>query len=166
MTADRSLNSFGWIRQWIARPRTWWLRSRCGFDVAPDVDISLSAKLLPRSRGAVAIGDRTTIGPLAVLSAGRSDGSVAPIAIGARCFIGANAVIAPGVTIGDGVIVAAGAVVLRDVPADCVVAGNPARVIRKGIGAGRFGRLPRSDPARRDERFEEAIRSLLHKVGP
>jgi acetyltransferase-like isoleucine patch superfamily enzyme len=44
--------------------------------------------------------------------------------------IGAGAVILPGITIGERAMVGAGAVVTRDVPDDCVVAGNPARVLR------------------------------------
>jgi maltose O-acetyltransferase len=72
-----------------------------------------------------------------------------PIRIGERCFIGGNATIGPGVTIGNGVVIAGGAVVLRSVPDDCVVAGNPARVIRNRVGAGRFGRLPEADATQR-----------------
>lgn len=46
-------------------------------------------------------------------------------------FIGARAVILPGLTIGEGAAVAAGAVVTKDVPAYTLVAGVPARIIRK-----------------------------------
>lgn len=45
--------------------------------------------------------------------------------------IGAGAVVLPGVTIGERAMVGAGAVVTRDVPADVVVVGNPARVLRR-----------------------------------
>jgi len=45
--------------------------------------------------------------------------------------IGANATLLPGVVIGENALVGAGAVVVRDVPAGAVVAGNPARVIRQ-----------------------------------
>lgn len=48
-----------------------------------------------------------------------------------RASIGSGAVILCGVTIGAGAIVGAGAVVTKDVPAKTVVAGNPARILRK-----------------------------------
>lgn len=41
------------------------------------------------------------------------------------------AIILPNVTISDGAIIAAGAVVTKDVPAGCVAAGNPARVVKR-----------------------------------
>ena len=53
------------------------------------------------------------------------------VAIGDDCWIGGGAVICPGVTVGARCIVGAGAVVTKDVPDDTVVAGNPARVIRR-----------------------------------
>ena len=54
-----------------------------------------------------------------------------PIVIGDDVWIGANSVILPGVTLGSHVIVAAGAVVTKDIPDNCVVAGVPARVIKQ-----------------------------------
>ena len=57
--------------------------------------------------------------------------STKPVVIGDDVWIGANAVILPGVTIGRHVVVAAGAVVTKDVPDSCVVAGVPAKVVKK-----------------------------------
>lgn len=54
-----------------------------------------------------------------------------PITVGDDCWIGGGAIVCPGVTIGDRAVVGAGAVVTRDVPADSVAAGNPARILRK-----------------------------------
>lgn len=54
-----------------------------------------------------------------------------PTKIGRDVWIGANAVILGGVTIGEGVVVAAGAVVTKDVEAGAVVAGVPARLVRR-----------------------------------
>lgn len=51
--------------------------------------------------------------------------------IGNDVWIGMEAIILPGVTIGDGAIVAAKSVVSHDVPAYAVVAGNPAKVVKK-----------------------------------
>ncbi len=93
----------------------------------------------------VRIGDRALVGSGAVLwdtdfhpldpAARRrhpTEGARAePIAVGRDVFIGARAIILKGVTIGDGAVVGAGAVVSADVPPGAVVAGNPARVVRK-----------------------------------
>ena len=54
----------------------------------------------------------------------------APIEIGEDCWIGANSIVIKGVKIGDRSIVAAGSVVTADIGDDCVVAGNPARIMR------------------------------------
>lgn len=56
-------------------------------------------------------------------------GSCGKVTIGNNVFIGMNTIILKGVTIGDNVIIGAGSIVNRDVPDNCVVAGNPARVI-------------------------------------
>ena len=56
--------------------------------------------------------------------------TVLPVIIGDDVWIGHGAVILKGVTIGDRAVIGAGAVVTRGVPADTVVAGNPARVIK------------------------------------
>jgi acetyltransferase-like isoleucine patch superfamily enzyme len=54
----------------------------------------------------------------------------APVRIGAHAWIGFNAIILKGVTIGENSVVAAGSVVTKDIPANCVAAGNPATIIR------------------------------------
>jgi maltose O-acetyltransferase len=53
-----------------------------------------------------------------------------PITIGDNVWLGGGAIVLPGVTIGDNTVVGAGAVVTRDLPADVVAVGNPARVVR------------------------------------
>ena len=54
-----------------------------------------------------------------------------PIHIEKNVWLGANVTVLPGVTIGEGSIIAAGAVVTKDVPANMIAAGVPAKVIRK-----------------------------------
>ncbi len=56
-----------------------------------------------------------------------------PVIIENRVWIGARSIILKGVTIGEGAVVAAGSVVTRDVPPRCLVAGNPAKVIKENV---------------------------------
>jgi maltose O-acetyltransferase len=53
-----------------------------------------------------------------------------PITIGDNVWLGGDAIILPGVSIGENTVIGAGAVVTRDIPANVVAVGNPARVIR------------------------------------
>ncbi|KYF69507.1 sugar O-acetyltransferase [Sorangium cellulosum] len=59
-----------------------------------------------------------------------------PIKIGNNVWLGGGAIVLPGVTIGDNTVVGAGSVVTRDLPANVIAVGNPARVIRSIDGAG------------------------------
>ncbi|HEY0735853.1 MAG TPA: sugar O-acetyltransferase [Herpetosiphonaceae bacterium] len=54
-----------------------------------------------------------------------------PITIGNNVWLGGGVIVLPGVTIGDNTVVGAGAVVTKDLPANVVAVGNPARVIRQ-----------------------------------
>ena len=90
-----------------------------------------------QDQGGIYIGDHALIGHRVVLATIDHDldphdrtNHCAPIRIGSRVWIGSGAIITRGVTIGDGAVVAAGAVVTRDVPANTVVGGVPARVIK------------------------------------
>ncbi len=53
--------------------------------------------------------------------------------IGHHCVIGGRSIILPGVQLGNHCFVAAGSVVTKDFPDHCMIAGNPARIIRTGI---------------------------------
>lgn len=54
-----------------------------------------------------------------------------PVTIGDNVWLGGRSVVAPGVTIGNNVVVAAGSVVIKNVPDNVVVGGNPAKIIKE-----------------------------------
>ncbi len=88
--------------------------------------------------GGITIEDRVLIGPKVNLvtenhplaPANRRALVAKPIVIKCNAWIGAGATILPGVTIGENAVVAAGAVVSKDVPANTIVGGVPAKVIK------------------------------------
>jgi tetrahydrodipicolinate N-acetyltransferase len=77
------------------------------------------------------VGRDCHVGAGAVLAGVLEPPSAAPVVIEDEVLIGANAVVLEGVRVGTGSVVAAGAVVTQDVPPMSVVAGQPARVIKK-----------------------------------
>jgi maltose O-acetyltransferase len=142
----KSLNQLRPLRLLVTGLRRRWLRWRTGLVIDASCSISLSARLRPHRPGGIVIGADTLIAFKTLIDArDLASGDIRPIRIGRRCFIGGGSMVMPGVAIGDGVIVAAGAVVMADVPGGCIVAGNPARIVRTGIDVGRFGRLAIAD---------------------
>jgi tetrahydrodipicolinate N-acetyltransferase len=77
------------------------------------------------------IGKNCHIGAGAVIAGVLEPPSKKPVVVGDNVLVGANAVVLEGVRIGKGSVVAAGAVVIKNVPPGVVVAGVPARVIKK-----------------------------------
>lgn len=97
------------------------------------------------ARDSVTIGDNTLIGANAKIfdndfhpldsneriSNNEEAIKVKPVRIGQNVFIGCNAIILKGAEIGDNTIVGAGSVVTGKFPSNCVIAGNPARIVKE-----------------------------------
>lgn len=88
----------------------------------------------------VEIGDKTLLGPavqiytaIHPLDPGERAAfleTARPVSLGRNVWIGGGAILLPGVTVGDNAVIGAGSVVTKDVPANCVALGNPARVTK------------------------------------
>ena len=113
--------------------------SECGKNIYVGEHVFINCGCHFQDHGGIYIGDGTLVGSYVVMAtinhglapARRSDNLPAPIHIGKNVWIGSHATILPGVTIGDDAIVAAGAVVAKDVPANTLVGGVPAKIIKK-----------------------------------
>ena len=110
-----------------------------GKNITIGKNVFINAGCKFQDQGGIFIGDGALIGHGVVLATLNHDMDPekrqalhpAPIHIGKRVWIGANATICSGVTIGDNAVVAAGAVVVKDVPANTVVGGVPAKIIKE-----------------------------------
>lgn len=91
-----------------------------------------------QDQGGIYIGDDVLIGHNVVIATlnhledpKRRNGMIPkPVHIGNRVWVGSNSTILPGVSIGDNAIIGAGSVVTKDIPANTIAVGNPARVKR------------------------------------
>lgn len=124
-------------RVWIAKT----FNCDCGKNIFIGNDFTGNHNLTILDIGEVHIGDHVMIGPHTLITTVSHPLAAAerrayhawakPVTIGDDVWIGGNVTILPGVTIGDRAVIGAGAVVTGDIPADCVAAGVPARVIKK-----------------------------------
>lgn len=149
----------GWLFRFSPRPCFGWRRFilRCyGAKVGRHVHIYNSARIyfpwnfvvgdwsavgenaLIYNLGPVTLGEKVTISHRAHLCAGTHDYTQPdlpllkpPITVNDQAWICAEAFVGPGVTVGEGAVVGARAVVVEDVESWSVVAGNPARLLRK-----------------------------------
>lgn len=111
----------------------------CGKNIKVGKDVFINACCKFQDQGGIEIGNGVLIGHNVTLATLNHDErpdfrqNIYPkaIKIGDNVWIGSNATILQGVTIGDGAIVGANAVVVKDVPKNTVVAGIPAKIIRK-----------------------------------
>lgn len=92
-----------------------------------------------QDQGGIYIGDDVLLGHNVVITTlnhlvdpdQRSGMIPKSVKIGNKVWVGSNAIILPGVSIGDNSIIGAGSVVTKDIPANCIAVGNPARVIKR-----------------------------------
>jgi maltose O-acetyltransferase len=111
-----------------------------GWNIRLGGGVSINANCVILDCAPVSVGPLSLIGPGVQICAAshpvdpgerrRGVEYALPAAIGANVWIAAGVVIGPGVTIGDDTVVGAGSVVLDDLPAGVVAAGNPARIVR------------------------------------
>ena len=110
----------------------------CGKNIHFGQNVFVNSGCRFQDQGGIWIGDNALIGHNAVLATLNHDpdptkrANLIPsrIVIGKNVWLGANVTVIGGVTIGQGSMIAAGSVVIRDIPAGVVAAGNPCRVIR------------------------------------
>src|SRR4051812_23972256 len=141
-----TLNKLLRLRTALVATKRWYLNHVFGMDLHPTTQFSLSAYFDRTYPKGVHVGRHSWVALQAIiLTHDRTRGLYLHTRIGERCFIGARSMVLPGVQVGDECIVAAGSVVTRDVPPRCIVAGNPARVIRENIDVIEYGRYRDAD---------------------
>lgn len=124
------------ISKTIALSYSWYLRKVRGVDLGKNCQISWRAVIDRANPRGIHIGDNSRVALEALIIAhdfSRGGDYKCHTYIGNNCVIGGRAIILPGVRLGDHVFVGAGSVVTKSVPGHCLVAGNPARIIRTGI---------------------------------
>ena len=111
----------------------------CGKNIKIGKNVFINACCRFQDQGGIEIGDGSLIGhntTIATLNHDfnpdkRANLHPSPVKIGKNVWIGSDCTILPGVEIGDGAVIGAGSVVTKNVPANSIAVGSPARVIKQ-----------------------------------
>ena len=111
----------------------------CGKNIKIGKNVFINACCRFQDQGGIEIGDGSLIGhntTIATLNHDfnpdkRANLHPSPVKIGKNVWIGSDSTILPGVEIGDGAVIGAGSIVTKNVPANSIAVGSPARVIKK-----------------------------------
>ena len=111
----------------------------CGKNIKIGKNVFINSCCRFQDQGGIEIGNNVLIGHNVTIATlnheinpkKRANLTPSPVKIGNDVWIGADCTILPGVNIGDGAIVGAGSVVTKDVMKNTIVAGNPAKLIKK-----------------------------------
>jgi acetyltransferase-like isoleucine patch superfamily enzyme len=122
------------------KPRFFILTKVYGMNISPLARIALGARLDKTNPKGIYIGPESYVATGAVILS-HGGGNYKKTYIGEKCLIGVNAIVLQGIKISDSVVVGAGSVVTKDIPPNCAVAGNPAKIIRKNIETKKYGRF-------------------------
>lgn len=113
--------------------------TECGVNITVGKNVFINSCCKFQDQAGIEIGDNVLIGHSVIIATlnhdfdieNRSSMTAKKVKIGNNVWIGSGSIILPGVTINDGAIIGAGSVVTRDVPENVIVAGNPAKVIKR-----------------------------------
>lgn len=140
--ALNSLNKLSWLRTLLVKSHYHYYTKVWGMDIHPTANFSLSVKFDRTFPKGMHIGAYTYVAfEAAILTHDRTRRMYSHTRIGQNCFIGARSIILPGVVIGNNCVIGTGSVVTKDVRDNCIVAGNPAKIIRENIRVGQYGQF-------------------------
>lgn len=113
--------------------------TECGKNITLGENVFINAGCKFQDQAGITIGDGCLIGHNVTIATLNHDSNPAKranmipkaVKIGKNVWIGSNTTILPGIEIGDGAVIGAGSIVTKNVPANMIVAGNPAKIIKR-----------------------------------
>lgn len=112
----------------------WMVQNPDGLTLGARTDIGAFTYI--NAKGGVTIEDEVQIGShCSVYSVSTIDDKEAPVMLKRNCRIGSHSVVLPGVTVGENTVVGAMSLVNKDLPANCVAYGVPAKVVKMREGS-------------------------------
>ncbi len=118
------------IEDGVPTKYNWVVQNKGGLKLGYRTDIGAFTYI--NAKNGVTIEDEVQIGShCSIYSVSTIDDKDAPVVLKKNCRIGTHSVVLPGVTVGENTVVGAMSLVNKDLPANCIAFGVPAKVIRK-----------------------------------